>query len=94
VGKFRRNSSTTIDACVYRGPDDCCEIEVEVSGTVVPYWPGNYNNPPEGGYAEDITAIFMDGKKEREIPLSDEECEAFSEKLYENTEDEEPDCDE
>lgn len=71
------------ELCVYRlaanGKE--IEIEVEVTGTVMPYWAGNYDNPPEGGEVEDIEALFQDGKKQRDIPLTDEEVRLFSEEL-------------
>jgi hypothetical protein len=69
--------------CVYRldAAGEEVEIEVEVEGTVNPYWAGNYDNPPEGGDVEDVEALFQDGKKYREIPLTDEEVRTFSEEL-------------
>jgi hypothetical protein len=67
-------------ATLYRGPDDETEIEVEVTGEGIPYHPGNYDNPPEGG-VEDIRATFMDGKRERDIPLTDDEVSTFEEEL-------------
>lgn len=71
------------ELCVYRldANGEEIEIEVEVTGTVMPYWAGNYENPPEGGEVEDIEAVFRDGKKKRDIPLTDEEVCLFSEEL-------------
>jgi len=82
-----KSSSVTLNTAVYRpipGNEEL-EIEVEVSGTANPYWAGNYDNPPEGGDVEDITAIFYDevAKKDREIPLSNDELEDFSMRLAE-----------
>jgi hypothetical protein len=80
----RQNKSVSMDAMVYRGPNDELEIEVEVTGHLVPYSAGNYDNPPEGGYVEDVVATFMDGKKGWEIPLTDDEVDTFSEQMMES----------
>jgi hypothetical protein len=69
-----------MEATLYRGPDNEVEIEVEVTGEGIPYSAGNFENPPEGG-VEDICATFMDGKKERDIPLTDDEVSTFEEQL-------------
>lgn len=71
------------EMCVYRldANGEEIEIEVEVTGTVNPYWAGNHDNPPEGGDVEDVEALFQDGKKYREIPLTDEEIRTFSEEI-------------
>jgi hypothetical protein len=79
----------TLDTVVYRGPDDCCEIEVHVTGHVVPYVAPSFHEPGEGGYVEDLRATFMDGKEEREIPLTDAEASTFEEQILEQ----EPDYD-
>lgn len=65
--------NTTIDRIDAYG--EFFEIEVQVSGTLNPYWPGNYDNPPEGGDVEDVAAVFWDeaAKKNRNIPLTKEE---------------------
>lgn len=79
---MRRARAVTINAMVYRGEGDTeTEIEVEVYGSVEPYWAGNFHNPPEGGYAEDVRAIFYDGKKQYEIQLTDKEEQEFQDAL-------------
>jgi len=84
-----------MDSAIYRPiPDgEELEIEVEVTGTANPYWPGNYDNPPEGGDVEDIAASFYDeaAKTFRDIPLTDEEVKQFAESLADDDGDE-PDC--
>lgn len=71
------------------------EIEVEVSATISPYWPGNYDNPPEGGEVDDLCATFWDesAKKRREIPLTGEETKEFMETLSERASDYDNDYD-
>ena len=43
--------STTIDGTL--------ELEVEVEGTPVPYTPATFDDPGDGGYAEDITVYLV-----------------------------------
>jgi hypothetical protein len=81
--RFVRRKLTTslsMEATLYRGDNDEVEIEVEVTGEGIPFSAGNYENPPEGG-VEDICATFWDGKKERDIPLTDDERATFEEEL-------------
>jgi ribosomal protein L31 len=83
---MKRTKSVNMDTQIYRGEGESeTEIEVEVCGEYQPYWPGNYENPPEGGNVEDVEAFFYDdvAKKMREVPLTDEEVKKFSEELAE-----------
>lgn len=82
---MRRGRTVSMNTAVYRltpGGEEV-EIEVEVSGFMNPYYPGNYENPPEGGDVEDLTATFYDeeAKKSRDIPLTEEEYKSFYEDL-------------
>ena len=81
----------SMDTAIYRftpGGEEL-EIEVEVSGSANPYFPGNYDNPPEGGDVEDIIALFDDeqAKKKRDFPLTDAEIKQFAEDLAESSSD-------
>ena len=76
--------------CIYRDTDDDeIEIEVKIIGGYEPFVPARVYGPPEdcypaeGGYATDVRAIFMDGDKERLIPLSDKEVEDLEEQMAE-----------
>ncbi len=82
IVRRRRTTSLSMEATLYRGDNDEVEIEVEVTGEGIPYSPGNYENPPEGG-VEDICATFYDAKakKDRDIPLTDDERTTFEEQL-------------
>jgi hypothetical protein len=39
------------------------EIELQCSGTLTPFWQGDYYNPPEGGEFEDVVVQHPDGTK-------------------------------
>jgi len=79
---MKRNRAVSLYATLYRGEGDTeTELEVEVCGLIEPYVAGNYENPPEGGYAEDIQAIFHDGKKARSIQLTEWEEQDFNDQL-------------
>lgn len=89
-----RSRAVSMSAAVYRGDEEDCEIPVEVTGMIEPYFSGNYEEPPSGGGVDDVKAIFYDGKKAREIPLTDDEVEHFSNELIERDSDYEPEYDE
>lgn len=82
---------SSLETVIYRPTldGDEIEIEVEVVGDYVPYTPartyGDPSNchPAEGGYADDVTALFSDNGKQRVIPLTDKEIEMFTEQLAE-----------
>ena len=59
------------------------EIEVQVRGTLRPYWPGDRNNPPEGGEVEDVEAVVWDetARVDRHFTLTKEEEEYFTDTL-------------
>lgn len=82
---LRSGRTVSKAVCIYRDAPNGeeVEIEVEVEGMVNPYWPGDYNNPPEGGDVEDLQALFWDdsAKKYRDVPLTDDEVNALSEEL-------------
>lgn len=86
----------SIETAIYRPTldGDEIEIEVEVVGDYVPYTPartyGDPENcsPAEGGYAEDVTAIFSDNGKPRAIPLTKDEVDMFTEQLADAADDE------
>ncbi len=90
-----------MNTCIYRcdpNGDNELEIDVEIRGSYLPYKAAKiYGDPDdcypaEGGYAEDVVAIFMDGDKERVIPLSKKEEEDFESSLAEELADEAADA--
>ena len=94
VHAARRSRPVSTYACLYRGQGDTeTEIEVEVCGLVEPYFAGDYHEPASGGEVDGVQAVFIDGKKRREIVISDDEVQELSEKLIESTIDCEPEDD-
>jgi hypothetical protein len=80
ANQVKRTASLEMESTVYRGLDDEIEIEVTVEGSGIPYRAATFHDPEEGG-VEDVRATFMDGKKERDIPLTDDEVATFEEQL-------------
>ena len=92
----RRSTTVRTNTCLYRGEGTTeSEIEVEVCGSVEPFFAGDWHEPASDGEVDGVRAIFYDGKKQRDIQISDDEVKELSEKLIESTMDEpEPDLEE
>ncbi len=77
------------DAVIYRDLPNGEELEIEISvfGDYEPFVPARVSGPPEdcfpseGGYAQDIYAIFDDNGNDRLITLTKEEVESFEEPM-------------
>jgi len=76
----RHTAELSMETTLYRGPNDEVEIEVEVTGTGIPYRAATLYDPEEGGLEEVCATLYIDGKG-YDIPLSDEEVMTFEEQL-------------
>lgn len=86
----------SLETVIYRPTldGDEIEIEVEVGGRVEKYFAGSFDEPPSGGFVDDVAATFWDdqAKKIRHIPLTDEEIKTFSDQLVDHSVDDEQDA--
>lgn len=69
------------------------ELEVEVFGIVDPGFNGSHWDPPSAGGVDNIRALFYDGRKQRDIRLTEEERKEFHDELWLKSSEEEPEYD-
>ncbi len=78
--------TTTISRPIPNSEDEV-EIEIAVFGDYEPFVPARVSGPPEdcypseGGYAQDVYAVFDDEGNDRLIPLTKEELDSFEEPM-------------
>jgi len=58
------------------------EINVEVFGLVDPPTKMSWNEPPSSGGVDAVRALYYDGFKQRDIPLTSEEVKELSDELW------------
>jgi hypothetical protein len=59
--------------------------EIDVDGLAVPYSPGTWNDPPEGGYCEDITVKY--NGQDLTDDLTEKAMDRINTRLYESLDD-------